>query len=203
LLWAQRIMSSLAQEQKNIYSAALYSIILNITLLAVATLMHSGTKHLSHSSAIQIKYLPGLSRSAKTKNSLKRDKTVVKTPKKVISEESISRTSAEPSESENKADALPDIVPLSEVTRFPQFLNRIEPSYPETERSAGREAQVIAEVVIDTRGRIIEVEIIKSAGPEFDRAVLESINKSSFVPGYLEGKPVVVRLQIPFKFRLR
>lgn len=197
-------MNSLALEQKNIYSAAFYSLLFNLVLLVIATLMHSGAKQVTHSSAIQIKYLPGLTKQKKTFDIPKKKSAVVeKQIKQKPTDAKVSKPRDSSNEHSSKEESLPDIVPLSEVTRFPQFLNRIEPFYPEGERSAGREAHVIAEVVVDTRGRVIDVVIIKSAGSEFDQAVLDSIKKSSFVPGYLEGKPVVVRLQIPFRFKLR
>lgn len=198
-------MSSITQEQNNIYRAAIYSLLFNLALLFLATLIHSGAKQFTHSSAIQIKYLPGLARQKKTVSVQKKKSAIVeKQIKKVIKTDSkTTQTSDAPEEVTNNEKSLPDIVPLSEVTKFPQFLNRREPFYPEAERSAGREAKVIAEIVVDTRGRVIDVAIIKSAGTEFDNAVLESIKKSSFVPGYKEGRPVVVRLQIPFSFKLR
>jgi len=95
------------------------------------------------------------------------------------------------------------IQPLHRLTRLPQFLRRIEPVYPEGERTMGREASVLVEVVIDTRGRILEATILKSAGGNFDAAVLQALDQSLFAPGYIDDKEVVVRFQIPFVFRLR
>jgi len=198
-------MTSLSSDQKNIYTAAIYSVLFNILLLILATVMQYGTKQVTYSTAIQIKYLPGLTRQIKTKTANRKNTSKIiekKLPgKKTEKTNSQPESNAEETVDEN--ETLPDVVPLSEVTRMPQFLNRIVPYYPEDERNAGKEALVIAEIVVDTRGRILDVSIIKSGGAEFDQAVLSSINKSSFVPGYVDGKPVVVRLQIPFRFNLR
>jgi TonB family protein len=198
-------MTSLTSEQKNLYTAAFYSVLFNLALLAFATLMHSGAKQVIHSSAIQIKYLPGLTKQVKKKSVIR--KKINKIIEKKIPSKEPEKVNAKPDSTSDENvvenETLPDIVPLAEVTRMPQFLNRIEPYYPEDERNAGKEALVITEIVVDTRGRILEVSIIKSGGAEFDQAVLNSINKSSFVPGYVDGSPVVVRLQIPFRFNLR
>lgn len=198
-------MTSLAPEQKNLYTAAFYSVLLNLALLVFATLLHSGANQVTHSSAIQIKYLPGLTKQVKQKSLVrkKRKKIVEKQTLNKKPEKVSTKSDSKPEETVSENETLPDIVPMAEVTRMPQFLDRIVPYYPEDERNAGKEALVIVEIVVDTRGRILDASIIKSAGAEFDQAVLNSINKSSFVPGYVGGKPVVVRLQIPFRFNLR
>ncbi len=198
-------MTSLTPEQKNIYTAAFYSVLFNILLLVFATVMQYGTKRVTYSSAIQIKYLPGLTKQVKKESIIRKkiNKIIEKNIPVKEAEQANSQPESKSDETVIENESLPDIVPLSEVTRMPQFLNRIVPSYPEDERNAGKEALVIAEIVVDTRGRILDVSIIKSGGTEFDLAVRNSIKKSSFVPGYVDGKPVVVRLQIPFRFNLR
>lgn len=96
-----------------------------------------------------------------------------------------------------------DIQPLHRLSQAPRFLQRLDPAYPEAERASGREAQLLVEVVVDTHGRVLEATIVKSGGPHFDKAVLSAIKQSLFAPGYIDGQPVVVRFQIPFRFQLR
>ncbi len=89
------------------------------------------------------------------------------------------------------------------VGKQPYFKIQVKPVYPAQERSAGIEAKVIAEVYINEYGGVDDVKIIKSAGRIFDEAVLKAVKDSSFSPGYLEGSPVAVKVQIPYVFRLR
>jgi TonB family protein len=81
-------------------------------------------------------------------------------------------------------------------------LRKIEPLYPASERRAGIQASVLAEVTIDMQGHVQDVKIITSAGAAFDAAVIEALRKSSFTPGYISDIAVPVRFQVPFRFNL-
>ena len=96
-----------------------------------------------------------------------------------------------------------DIQPLSKLTRPPSFLRKIDPVYPASELRSGSQAYVLAEVTLDAEGKLLDVKILKSAGMQFDNAVSEAIRSSVFQPGYIESKPVAVRVQIPFRFKLK
>lgn len=95
-----------------------------------------------------------------------------------------------------------EIQPLFRLTRQPKPLGKIEPVYPASERRAGIQASVVAEVTIDSLGNIQNVHILKSAGNAFDAAVIEALRKSTFAPGYIGDKAVPVRFQVPFRFNL-
>ena len=95
-----------------------------------------------------------------------------------------------------------EIQPLFRLTRPPGFLRKIEALYPASERRAGIQANVLAEVTIDSQGKVQDVRILKSAGSAFDTAVIEALKKSVFSPGYISDKPVPVRFQVPFRFNL-
>ncbi|MDH5755529.1 MAG: TonB family protein [Nitrospinota bacterium] len=97
----------------------------------------------------------------------------------------------------------PVYIPSHKLSRLPSFLNKVEPVYPETERFTGREARVVVEIMLSHEGKIDSIRIVKSGGEAFDRAVRESLEKSIFSPGYIDQRPVGVRVQIPFVFKLR
>ncbi len=99
--------------------------------------------------------------------------------------------------------AAPNIQPLSKLTRPPAFLRKIDPVYPASEQRSGSQAFVLAEITLDGEGKLLDVKILKSAGSQFDEAVKEAIRQSAFQPGYIESKPVAVRVQIPFRFKLK
>jgi len=101
------------------------------------------------------------------------------------------------------SDAKADYLAVHRVSKLPFFKTQVAPVYPYSERSAGVEARVIAEVYINERGGVDDVKIVKSAGKSFDEAVLRAVKDSTFSPGYLEGLPVAVKVQIPFAFKLR
>ena len=95
-----------------------------------------------------------------------------------------------------------EIQPLYRLTRMPGFLRKIEAVYPASERRAGIQANVLAEVTINSQGIVLDVRILKSGGATFDEAVKQALQKSTFTPGMIEGKPVGTRFQVPFRFNL-
>lgn len=109
---------------------------------------------------------------------------------------------AAPSPSPASPAPAPEIQPLSRLTRLPGFLRKVEAVYPASERRAGIQANVLAEVTIDMQGRVQDVRIIKSAGSAFDIAVTEALKKSIFTPGYINDQAVPVHFQVPFRFNL-
>lgn len=94
-------------------------------------------------------------------------------------------------------------VPIGRLTKIPAFSHRVEPVYPEKERMAGKESSVMAEIDLDEKGLIIEIRLIQSGGKPFDSAVEGALRKSLLTPGYIKDRPVPVRVQIPFVFKLR
>lgn len=105
-------------------------------------------------------------------------------------------------EKQNLSPAPEKIESLSSLTRIPKPLRKIEAAYPATERRAGIQAYVLAEVVIDATGKVQEVHILKSGGPAFDSTVIDALKTNSFSPGYIGDKAVPVRISIPFRFNL-
>ena len=92
---------------------------------------------------------------------------------------------------------------LSKVTSPPAFLRKIEPVYPGSEQRAGSQANVLVEVTIDTNGKVVTVRVVKSAGINFDTAVIDALKKSVFAPAYIDKEPVAVRVLVPFRFNLK
>jgi protein TonB len=96
----------------------------------------------------------------------------------------------------------PKAVPLHKLTTMPGFARKVEPVYPESLRSAGIEGKVLVEVLVTAQGAIMEIRILKSDNDEFSQAVIHAIESSSFITGRVNGKPVPVKVQIPFSFKL-
>ena len=108
-----------------------------------------------------------------------------------------------PVEQEPHPPPEPVYQPLYSLSALPTFVRQVSPEYPESQRFSGREAKVTAEVSIDVTGAVRSIRIITSGGEVFNNAVIEAIEKSLFTPGYQKGRPVAVRVQIPYTFKLR
>lgn len=94
-------------------------------------------------------------------------------------------------------------LPFFKVMRLPEFMVKIKPIYPPKAKLKGIESEVLVEVYIDAEGKPRKVAVLKSGGEDFDSSTIESVYKSIFKPAISkEGKPVPVRVRIPFKFEL-
>jgi protein TonB len=93
------------------------------------------------------------------------------------------------------------LVPGGDV-RAPVLRRRIEPAYPEIERKARREGDVVLEAIIASGGEIEEVRIVKSAGPLFDASATAAVSSWTYRPATLNGRAVRVLLTVTISFRL-
>lgn len=75
--------------------------------------------------------------------------------------------------------------------------------YPEIARQAGIEGMVVVQVVVMPDGMPSQPFVARSAGEILDKAAVEAVMKLTFSPGKQRGKPVMVRMAIPIRFRLK
>lgn len=84
----------------------------------------------------------------------------------------------------------------------PTLVERPEPRYPAMARRVGREAEVIVQVLVDTRGRVKEVrQISKQAGLGIDQAAIEAAREARYRPGTEGGQPKEMWTTLRFTFR--
>ena len=90
------------------------------------------------------------------------------------------------------------------VDQRPSISRRVMPQYPDNARRRNVEGEVVVQLVVDVSGRPQQCTIYSSK-PEgvFDRAALVAAEKTSFVPGKVNGQPVNTIVLIPYKFALR
>lgn len=94
-------------------------------------------------------------------------------------------------------------VPIFEVTQMPRALRPVQPDVPDGFASAKREAVVVVEVAISASGRVVEARVVKKAGFGLDEAALAAARKTRFEPALIGARPVAVRMQIPYRFKVR
>jgi protein TonB len=78
----------------------------------------------------------------------------------------------------------------------------VEPVYPEEARRAGIEGTVQLEIWLDERGRVRKIRVLRSPGHGLDRAAVKAAARAVFRPGEIDGKPVPVKITIPYRFVL-
>lgn len=96
------------------------------------------------------------------------------------------------------------------LSAMPKLLNKDEIMallrrfYPEAERRAGREGDVVVAIHIGRDGAVSSVDVLRSSGPAFDDAAKKVAALMRFSPAVsLGGKPVAVKLPQQVQFRLR
>lgn len=94
------------------------------------------------------------------------------------------------------------IVPFAALSDKPKVIRRVEPVYPELAKKAGIEGRVIVKVLINTKGDVEKVQLLKSH-PMLDDAAIAAARKFKFKPGKQRDRFVKVWMTIPFTFRLR
>lgn len=93
-------------------------------------------------------------------------------------------------------------------TRFgdrgaPAFVYQEIPVYPALARRLGMEGRVLLKLLIDANGKLLNVEVIESAGYGFTEASIEAVKKSTYAPGVRDGVKVATLALLPVRFRLQ
>ncbi|MEJ7810806.1 MAG: TonB family protein [Gemmatimonadaceae bacterium] len=80
-----------------------------------------------------------------------------------------------------------------------------EPGYPSALRRMGIEGDVVADVVIDARGRPVMAtfSVSQTSHARFTSAVEAALPAMRFVPATIAGESVPQMVRLPFRFRLR
>ena len=74
--------------------------------------------------------------------------------------------------------------------------------YPEEAQNKGLEGTVVVEFVVNVKGVVSDVKILRGLGP-LDEAAMEVVRSlPHFTPGLENGKPVNVKYALPIRFSL-
>lgn len=90
----------------------------------------------------------------------------------------------------------------SQVNERPYFKNLVKPKYPEIARKLGKEGLVVLKVLVDEKGKVKEVQILRFAGFGFDEEAEKAIRQSLFEPAKIQGQPVPCYVKVPVRFVL-
>jgi protein TonB len=78
-----------------------------------------------------------------------------------------------------------------------------QPRYPEAARQAGIEGTVLVKAYVLVDGSVKDAQVKRSGGySALDRAALDTILESRFIPARRGGTPVAVWVEVPVDFKL-
>jgi protein TonB len=87
------------------------------------------------------------------------------------------------------------------AVREPKKIEDVRPVYPSIAQAAKVEGMVILEAVINERGVVERVRVLRSV-PLLDRAAVDAVQKWRYTPTLLNGSPVSVLMTITVHFTL-
>jgi TonB family protein len=76
------------------------------------------------------------------------------------------------------------------------------PKYPDLPLRAGIEGNVFIKVLITKEGKVKKAILMKTDNELFTQSAIDAAMKWVFTPAIMNGKPVLVWVAIPFRFRL-
>jgi len=85
----------------------------------------------------------------------------------------------------------------------PKLKKFVEAVYPQAQKQAGTEAQVLLSIEIAENGSVVSVEVLKSAGPDFDAAAVTAAKQFVFEPAQVDGAPAPVKIDYRYDFKIR
>jgi len=89
------------------------------------------------------------------------------------------------------------------VTVPAQVVGLTKPTYPSYSRRHGEEGTAVLSIEILANGKHGRVEVISPSGyPRLDKAALQAVERASFIPATVRGKPVSSTKRITFTFML-
>ena len=94
-----------------------------------------------------------------------------------------------------------DLVELGPDMTPPQRIRGEFASYPEDAIEQGEEGTVIVQMIITEGGHPVDLQVLESAGPILDRAVLDALWTWRFQPAEKNGVRVRVRWRVSQSFR--
>jgi protein TonB len=84
----------------------------------------------------------------------------------------------------------------------PKKIADVPPAYPSIARTARVEGIVVLEAVIDARGNVASVEVLRS-NAMLDQAAVDAVRRWQYAPALLNGEPVPVIVTITVRFQLK
>nr|HDM59660.1 energy transducer TonB [Bacillota bacterium] len=94
-----------------------------------------------------------------------------------------------------------------EVSRQPEILKEVKPSYPTLAQQVGKEAMVVLMLAVDEKGNVESHQVLHATGDKFKQQFIkESVMaayKYKFKPAIQSGHPVPCWVKIIVRFKLR
>ncbi len=84
----------------------------------------------------------------------------------------------------------------------PILVKKVAPRYPKKAKANRIEGTVIIQAVIDKKGKVEDVTVLRGVDPSLDKSAVRAVKKWRYEPAMVDGKPVRVYFTITVVFIL-
>jgi TonB family protein len=84
--------------------------------------------------------------------------------------------------------------------KAPNRIHMVDPNYTDDARKARVSGVVIAEIIVNESGRVVEAHILKGLPFGLSASAIDAVKQWRFEPGTLQGKPVAVLYAVTVNF---
>jgi protein TonB len=95
-----------------------------------------------------------------------------------------------------------DLFDIEDLDKRPTSTKQVAPIYPMDARRRGLSGSVHAGFVIDKRGNVVSVRVIRSTDKIFERPTIDSLRQWRFTPGEKNGRVVNTKADITIPFNI-
>ena len=86
------------------------------------------------------------------------------------------------------------------LTKMPRLVKFVEAEYPPAKKAAGVGASVVLTIEIGATGKVTNVAVASSAGPDFDAAAVAAASQFEFEPAEVDDKPAPAKITYRYDF---
>lgn len=91
--------------------------------------------------------------------------------------------------------------PKHRVGPTPTLAYSVEPQFPADGPKGKFSGTTVIAMLVGTDGKPEQVHVVKSLGPEFDKAAVAAVEQYRFRPALQHGKPAPVKVDVEVSFR--
>jgi periplasmic protein TonB len=100
-------------------------------------------------------------------------------------------------------DSRPIVFSIGSGMTRPEIVHQVQPRYTELARQSGTQGAVIVEAIIDQKGYVTNVRVLRGLPMGLDKAAVEAIQQWRFKPATLQGQPVKVYYMLTVNFTIQ
>lgn len=93
------------------------------------------------------------------------------------------------------------VPPKRHAVPAPTLVYSVDPQFPANAPKGKFSGFAVVSIVVNTDGKPEQVHVVKSLGPEFDKAAVAAVEQYRFRPALKHGKPVPVKVNVEINFR--